>query len=222
MNPRPSASRRFAVALAGVTLMASACGGGDDSSGPGVTSAFDDTGDCGIVVDMSVSSEKIDVIKALADSFNAEKRKVGDECVFVRPQSKASGGAATLLSTDWDTAAEGPEPVIWSPASAAWGAVLNQRLADQGQPEMAPPDSAVHARALVIAMPKPMATALGTPKARGVSRHRPPGHRPGQLGCLRTRSGARSASARPTPTSRRRACRRSSPRPTRRPARPLV
>lgn len=164
MNPRPSVSRRFAVALAGVTLMASACGGGDDSSGPGVTSAFDDTGDCGIVVDMSVSSEKIDVIKALADSFNAEKRKVGDTCVFVRPQSKASGGAATLLSTDWDTAAEGPEPVIWSPASAAWGAVLNQRLADQGQPEMAPVDSTPFMLTpLVIAMPKPMATALGYP-----------------------------------------------------------
>ena len=31
--------------------------------------------------------------------------------------------------------------MIWSPAATSWGAILNQRLADQGQPAMAPTDA---------------------------------------------------------------------------------
>ena len=70
-------------------------------------------------------------------------------------QSKASGGAAQLLAEGWDEAAEGPRPVIWSPASSAWGTVLNQRLAD----ERPTPDGADDATPfmltpLVIAMPR--------------------------------------------------------------------
>ena len=162
-STRPS--RRLAAALAGVLLVGAACSSSDDANdGPGTTSAFGDTGNC-VVVDMAVSSEKIDLINALATTFNDEKHKIDNgTCIFVRPQSKASGRAATLLSSTWDTSTDGPEPVIWSPASAAWGAVLNQRLADDGKKAMAPADSTPFMLTpLVIAMPKPMATALGYP-----------------------------------------------------------
>ncbi|MGI9017195.1 MAG: substrate-binding domain-containing protein [Euzebya sp.] len=152
-----------------VSLLATACipGSGDDAdtSGGGDDSLADiDPGDC-VVVDMAVSSEKIDLLTDLAREFNgSDDAEVGGRCIIVRPQNKASGRAASLLSDGWDEALEGPRPVIWSPASAAWGQVLNQRLIDQGQSPIAPEDfTPFMLTPLVIAMPQPMAEALGYP-----------------------------------------------------------
>jgi Ca-activated chloride channel family protein len=114
---------------------------------------------------MAVSSEKIDLLTDLAREFNQSDEAVVDgRCVFVRPASKASGLATQLLAQGWsDEAAEGPRPVIWSPASSAWGTILNQLRADQNQPEMAPEGTPFMLTPLVIAMPEPMAEALGYP-----------------------------------------------------------
>ena len=117
------------------------------------------------MVDVAVSPEKGDLMKDLATTFNeAEDAEVGGKCVFVRPYSKSSGGAAGLLAEGWPNPdAEGPRPVVWSPAASAWGGVVNQRLADKGQPAIAPPAEPFMLTPLVIAMPEPMATALGYP-----------------------------------------------------------
>ncbi len=123
-----------------------------------------DPGDC-IVVDLSVSSEKIQLLTELAGDFNgSEQARVGGECVFARVQSKASGGAAQLLASGWDEETEGPRPVIWSPAASSWGAVLNHRLEAQGEPAMAGDFTSFMLTPLVIAMPEPMADALGYPE----------------------------------------------------------
>ncbi|HWB71813.1 MAG TPA: extracellular solute-binding protein [Egibacteraceae bacterium] len=153
------------MALLVVCALAAACGVFDSAGdGDGQERDLADPGDC-IVVDMAVSSEKADLMRDLARTFNgSEQARVDGECVFVRPQSKASGGAMTLLSQGWpDEDAEGPRPVVWSPASSAWGAILNQRLADRGEPDMAPPSEPFMLTPLVIAMPEPMADALGYP-----------------------------------------------------------
>lgn len=127
-----------------------------------------DPGGC-TTVDMAVSSEKIDLLTDLANEFNGSDESqdveaIGGGCIFVRPQTKASGLAADLLATGWDTDLEGPLPVIWSPASAAWGQVLNQRLIDAGETPYVPEDYAPFMLSpLVIAMPQPMAEALGHP-----------------------------------------------------------
>ena len=124
---------------------------------------MEDPGDC-ITVDMSVSSEKIDLLTDLARTFNSsDEAEVDGRCVFVRPQSKASGGATQLLASHWDEQIEGPRPVIWSPASSAWGGILNQQLADQGKAAMVGEGSPFMLTPLVIAMPEPMAEALGWP-----------------------------------------------------------
>ena len=129
----------------------------------GQAAGAQDPGDC-VVVDMAVSSEKIDLMTDLAQEFNAsDAARVGERCVFVRPQSKASGGAAALLSTDWDEAVEGPRPVVWSPASSAWGAVVNQRLEEDGREPIVGEARPFMQTPLVIAMPEPMADALGYP-----------------------------------------------------------
>jgi Ca-activated chloride channel family protein len=113
---------------------------------------------------MASSPEKIDLMTALAKAFNGSPlAKLGAECIFVRPQKKSSGGAAQLLYTNWDEAVEGPRPVVWSPAASAWGGVVNQKRIDGGQQAIVGTGNPFMVTPLVIAMPKPMADALGYP-----------------------------------------------------------
>lgn len=154
--------RQLAAAVA-VGIVAAACSlpGLDEEAGDATDAADVDVGDC-IALDVAVSSEKIDLMRDLGNEFDGE---VDGRCVVVRVQSKASGGAATLLSEGWDEAVEGPRPVLWSPASSAWGAVVDQRLAEQGQPSIVAEAVPFMQTPLVIAMPEPMARALGWPDA---------------------------------------------------------
>ena len=111
---------------------------------------------------MAVSSEKIALLTELAQEFNGSADAAVDgRCVFVRPRSVASGLAATLIPQGWpNPEANGEPPVIWSPAASGWAGIVNetagQELAPAGTPFMLTP--------LVIAMPRPMAEALGWPQ----------------------------------------------------------
>ena len=128
-------------------------------NGSGTGGSFD-AGKC-IAVQMAVSSEKIALLQELAKDFNASKEaKVAKKCVAVNVTKKSSGGAATALINGWtNEEAEGPKPVIWSPAASGWGAIVNERagttLAPEGKPFILTP--------LVIAMPGRMAKELGYP-----------------------------------------------------------
>ena len=54
---------------------------------------------------------------------------------------------------------------MWSPSASSWGAVVNERLAQKQQPAIVPTDAKPFMLTpLVIAMPKPMAEALGYPE----------------------------------------------------------
>jgi Ca-activated chloride channel family protein len=149
--------RLLRLALLGLVLGACAIGGGggDDQAVPD---------DC-TVVDAAVSSEKIELLTELARTFNDSDAASEGGCTFVRVQSKASGGAEQLLERGWpDEETNGPKPVIWSPAGSAWGGVLNHRLDERGEKAMAPADAEPFMLTpLVIAMPEPMARALGWP-----------------------------------------------------------
>jgi Ca-activated chloride channel family protein len=162
---RPKRWSRAVGAGLAAALLASACVGGGGGSDADGDDPFGDAGDC-TVIDVAVSSEKIDLMTDLAQDFNgSEDAEIEGGCAFVRPYSKASGGATTLLAEGWDEEAEGPRPVIWSPAASSWGQILNQRLDDQGAEAMVTSDPvSFMVTPLVIAMPKPMADALGYPE----------------------------------------------------------
>lgn len=176
MKPRQGIGRVGLVSTVAFGLVLAACGGGgddDSDAAPDATVATnsengddesgddDDENDDGcIVVDMAVSSEKITVLTELADDFNDSDAEVNGRCIDVRPRSVASGLAARLIPEGWpDPDVNGAAPVVWSPAASAWGAIVNERagavLAPEGTPFMLTP--------LVIAMPQPMAEALGYP-----------------------------------------------------------
>ena len=154
-------TRRITALVLAVGLVASSCGSSGNKGTP--QDGLGDPGDC-TVIDMAVSSEKIDLMTALAKSFNGSNvAKLGNGCAFVRPFSKASGGATDLLATTWPETGENERPVIWSPAASSWGQILNQRLADDGRPALVGDSVSFQLTPLVIAMPKPMADALGYP-----------------------------------------------------------
>ena len=110
---------------------------------------------------MAVSSEKIALLTTLAEEFNNSDAEVDGSCIFVRPRSVSSGRAAELIPEGWPSPdVNGEPPVIWSPAASGWAGIVNERagttLAPAGTPFMLTP--------LVIAMPEPMAEALGWPE----------------------------------------------------------
>ena len=149
--------RRLLALLVAIVAVTAACPlREDDEAAPG---------DC-VTVDAAVSPEKVDLLTQLAGEFNkSDDAQVGERCVFVRVQRKSSGAAADLLAQGWpDESAEGPRPVIWSPSASSWGAIVNQRLTDGGKQAIAPTDATPFMLTpLVIAMPEPMAKALGHP-----------------------------------------------------------
>ena len=158
-----AAPRRCALLVA-LALAAGACtatsGSGSGSGGGAVPSA---PKGC-TTVDVASSPEKVELLTELGRTFNGSKASKEGGCAFVRVLKKSSGEAMQLLTDGWpDEAANGPKPVVWSPASSAWGAILNQRLAVAGRPAQAPPSSPFMRTPLVIAMPRPMAEALGWP-----------------------------------------------------------
>ena len=162
---RGSIGGRLAAALvAGGLIVASACTGDDGGGGDG-DAALADPGDC-VVVDIASSPEKLELLGDLAETFNGSDAATlaSGDCAFVRVQNKSSGAAEQLLANGWDESIDGPRPVIWSPAASTWGRVLNQHLSEAGRPAAAPTDAASFMLTpLVIAMPQPMAEALGWP-----------------------------------------------------------
>jgi len=113
---------------------------------------------------VTASSEKAALLSRIAADYNRSDRRVDGACVEVQVTSKASGGTAEALARGWDERADGPRPDVWSPASSAWTALLRQRTAAQDKGDLVPDETPSIAQTpLVIAMPQPMAEALGWP-----------------------------------------------------------
>lgn len=157
--------RRLAAALAFALLLAACQLPDQNDAGGGAGGDLDNVPEGCAAVDVATSPEKVELLTQLAATFNDSDAAQQGGCAVVRIQRKSSGAAATALSDGWqDEAAEGPRPVIWSPSASSWGAVVNQRLADKNEPAVAPTNPrSFMLTPLVIAMPRPMAQALGWP-----------------------------------------------------------
>lgn len=106
-------------------------------------------------------------LQARATAFMGSDPHVGGRCVRVVVTSKAPGAAVEAFDRGWDPRADGPAPDVWSPSSSAWVWLLQDQLDEAGKhsPVVGRP-SAIATSPMVIAMPRPMARALGWPKAR--------------------------------------------------------
>ncbi len=155
------------VAVVGVYLVLR--GGGDDDPG----SAGSDRRSGCVALTISSSTEKSELLTELAGRYNKAGRTFADgKCADVKVYGKASGAGLTALSRGWDARRDGaPAPQVWAPASSSWVNLLRQELA--GKDVALVPTGKIDSIAqtpLVIAMPRPMAQALGWPgKAIGWS-----------------------------------------------------
>ncbi len=139
----------LAVALVGACAADSESGSGSDCA----------------PVEVASSPEKVELLTKLASEFNDSNAAKSGGCVSVHVSRKSSGAGATALVGGWrDTDLDGPRPVIWTPSSSLWGGVVNQRRTVAGEPAIVPATGQSFMQTpLVIAMPRPMAQALGWP-----------------------------------------------------------
>ncbi len=152
-------ARKLVLVCVVAMLASAACNVSSDDSNSS------DAGGC-TSVNIASSPEKLDLLTSLSKTFNdGDGNKVDGKCSFVSIQKVSSGVGASLLADGWpDEDQNGPKPVVWSPAASSWGAVVNERLTQKSQAAIVPTDAKPFMLTpLVIAMPKPMAEALGYP-----------------------------------------------------------
>lgn len=112
---------------------------------------------------IAASSEKAGLLGEMADSYARENRRYDGGCANVRVVSKASGGAMDALAAGWDERRDGPTPQVWSPAASSWVSLLRDRATDRGVTVADGPQPSIAQTPLVLAMPRPLAEALGWP-----------------------------------------------------------
>lgn len=112
------------------------------------------------------SQEKFTMFGQLADIYNHSGRFFGGWvdplCARVNVEQVNSGDAEAMLETGWTDKQTYPD--VWTPASSAWVQLLLARA--PAQATLIPSDyvrKSLFTSPLVIAMPAPMATALGYP-----------------------------------------------------------
>ena len=115
---------------------------------------------------VAASSQKEALVGGLAVDYGRGNPTVDGRCVDIEVTSKPSGGVVEALARGWDEAVDGPRPDVWAPASSSWMVILRQRLSRDGKPDLLPATAPSVAQSpQVIAMPRPMAEALGWPGA---------------------------------------------------------
>jgi len=163
-----------AIAFAVLLLVGGLAVRAFSSGTPSDVAAAQDSG-C-TTINVAVSSEKARITAELAEEYNAEGRTVADTCVFVNAYSAASGRVADQLVAGWDSgdleATEAQDgsgtvqrPDVWSPVDSSWTGVVNLRLREADRQAVIPTESeSVVTSPLVVAMPQPLAEALGWPQ----------------------------------------------------------
>ncbi|MPY93157.1 MAG: VWA domain-containing protein [Acidimicrobiia bacterium] len=153
--------RRALALLALLACLAAACSSPSDEEEASPDS-IDGGGDTSCPeVAVASSPEKLDLLTALARSFNDDPPQ--GVCANISVERVSSGAGMQALARGWDESSDGPLPAIWTPASSAWGAVLNHRLEAQGLAPLVGEGRPFMLTPLVIAMPQPMAEAIGYP-----------------------------------------------------------
>ncbi len=136
----------------------------DPTAEPGAAPAPADRADCTQVV-VAASPEKARVLGEVVAEYNATDPQVDGACVYAQVVRKGSGSAASALAEGWDEATDGPAPVVWSPSASGWGEVATVQARSLDNPDVVPDTfESIATTPLVIAMPAPMADALGWPE----------------------------------------------------------
>ena len=126
---------------------------------PGLARGVPDPNCVGVVV--VSSQEKSELLAKLA--YEYDHRNQTSRCVDVRVNTLASGTAEVALARGW-TPADGPQPTVWTPAATSWLRILRHDLTTKDAVSLLNDETpSLMQSPLVLAMPRPMAEALGWP-----------------------------------------------------------
>jgi Ca-activated chloride channel family protein len=149
------------------TIALSGCFGSAPDGGDADGGDFADDGCTNVVV--ATSSEKVNMLDALADAFkDSPEANALDTCATVRPINVSSGDATRYLTSgdDWPNADTRRWPTLWSPASTVW----TERVAAAASPALVGEPMSFTHTPVVFGVPEAMAKALGYPQTEiGIS-----------------------------------------------------
>ncbi|GLI27381.1 VWA domain-containing protein [Agromyces rhizosphaerae] len=153
-------------AFAAVTLMGGGAGGATGeaqlAAEPVVfpqdePAAADGAGPC-TTLNVLSSFENAEMVEELANGYNAQPRDVGGACVDVVATRDKSGIAAEDAAEGFPDLAEAERPAVWIPDAATWLGVARDAGAGDVVPESG---TSLGASDIVLAMPEPLADAIG-------------------------------------------------------------
>jgi Ca-activated chloride channel family protein len=109
------------------------------------------------------SPDQFKVMSGLAQQWLKDEPELNGKCIAASVERKDPAEVAAALSPTWDARRDGPRPDVWAPDSNAWLLVA----ADRADAAALIPDEpqGLASSAVVMAMPQPMAQALGWPNA---------------------------------------------------------
>jgi Ca-activated chloride channel homolog len=112
-----------------------------------------------------VSPDQSGVVAQAAAEYERGRPAVDDRCVDVQVRGADSVEIAGALSTGWEETSHGPRPDVWVPASSIWALQVALKQQASKQAVLIPFEyPKVATTPMVMAMPKPMAEALGWPR----------------------------------------------------------
>lgn len=152
------------IAIVGIKVVAGGSGPAENTASGTPTGVGTPRAGCTSIT-VAASSEKAALLKGLAADYMKAGRTVDGKCFGVGVTSVASGTAESALARGWKPASDGPAPDVWTPAASSWVGLLRKDLTTSDRPNILPDKAeSVTSTPLVLAMPKPMAEALGWPK----------------------------------------------------------
>lgn len=113
---------------------------------------------------VTASNEKSGLLGEMAADFAKTGPSVDGQCIAVKIVRKASGEAEEALARGWNESTDGPRPDVWSPAATSWVEILRVHRVGVDRSDLIPASlPSLMQSPLTIAMPRPMAEALGWP-----------------------------------------------------------
>jgi Ca-activated chloride channel family protein len=101
------------------------------------------------------------IVTDLAAAYEARQERVGGRCISVTVRTEDSSAVASGIDPVSEIAADALRPTVWIPESSTW---INILLARPDAAVVLPKDRpAIATSPLVLAMPEPMAKAMGWP-----------------------------------------------------------
>jgi len=118
-----------------------------------------------VALSVVASPDAAGALRQVAQTYTRANHVVAGRCVSVSVQSLEASQAGAALAKGWTGTVAVPRPDVWVPDSSSWAQLIELQLQRAKQADPIPTSRpSIASSPLVIAMPQPMAQALGWPQ----------------------------------------------------------